>query len=161
MRIESTIEVRCRPEELFTLLTTPERIPEWAGSIQEAGRRAAGELAVGATFWNRVRFLGRTWEHEYRVTTYDPPSHFAFETVAATVPSRQSWRFEATGPCTRLDHVVVGEPGRFFGILTPLLRLLGSRQIRANLVTLKRLAEAGPAGPDRITPDPRRASRGT
>ena len=68
MRIETTIEASCAPEALFSLLTTPERIPEWAGSIAEAGRRTAGELAVGAAFWNRVRFLGKAFEHEYRVT---------------------------------------------------------------------------------------------
>jgi len=117
MRIESTIEASCPPEALFTLLTTPERIPEWARSIVEAGRRTAGELAVASAFWNRVRF-----------------------------PSRQSWRLQTTSSGTHLLHLVEGEPGRFFGIFTPLLKLLGARQVRANLVMLKRLAETDSPG---------------
>jgi hypothetical protein len=101
---------------VFELLSTPERLPEWNGSIERA-RRAPPEQAVGlgsrAIFSGRL--LGQTLESETEVVAYDPPR--AFATRAIRGPRLVTgFRLEPIAQGTRVDLAVSGEvPGGVLG----------------------------------------------
>src|SRR5690348_7497938 len=112
LRLRASVTVRAAPEELFELVCTPERLPEWNVSIERARRIAPDEpVAVGSRAICSGRLLGQELESETEVVSFEPPLLFATRAIRGP---RLSTRFtlERQGEETRVDVDVSGEvPG--------------------------------------------------
>ena len=78
-RIRREIEIGRPPEDVFTVLTDLDRLPDWATIVADTREVSDTPLRVGCTFRQRLRVLGQELETSWRVTEFDAPRLVAYE----------------------------------------------------------------------------------
>jgi carbon monoxide dehydrogenase subunit G len=141
-RAEHTVVVERPPEEVFAFLTDLQTVPEWQSGAVEV--REPGEpLAVGTTYVEVLKFLGKRIEATVEVTEYKPGRSFAIRTLSGPIPFEVRHRLESSdGGATRLHVVLEGEPGGFFKLAEPLVMRTAQHQLANDFAALKRMVEA-------------------
>jgi uncharacterized protein YndB with AHSA1/START domain len=129
VRIELTIDVARRAEEVFEHLIDLDRLPEWQASAVES--RADEPLARGVHIFECRRVLGKDVHNELEVTAFDPPRRLTLDHRLA----------EADGS-TRLEVVAEGRAGRFMKLGEPVLKRQAEQELRGDFTRLKELLEA-------------------
>lgn len=142
-RAELSVVIDRPVEDVFAVMTDPERQPEWSSATQEAKQISPGPTGVGSRARFVAKFLGRRIENESEVTEFEPNRRFTAETKSGPFPFRIAMTFTPVGPGTRVDLSIEAEPGGFFKVAEPLFVTLGKRQFENDLATLKDLMEAG------------------
>jgi carbon monoxide dehydrogenase subunit G len=141
-RTEHTVVAERPPDEVFAFLTDLSRVPEWQSGAVEVWE-SEGEVAVGATYVEVLKFLGRRIEATIQVTEYDPGRRFSIKTLSGPIPFRVQHTLEpAGGDGTKLSVILEGEPGGFFKLAEPLVMRNAQRQVENDFATLKRMVEA-------------------
>jgi uncharacterized protein YndB with AHSA1/START domain len=98
-RAERTITINRPPAEVFTFFTTPANDPTWRKGVKEMA--ADGPIAVGSTVHQVVAGPGgRSIAADIRVTTFDPPRRYAFETIAGPARPTGEYVFTPSGAGT-------------------------------------------------------------
>jgi uncharacterized membrane protein len=77
-RIERHIEIERSPDDVFSLLTDLDRLPDWATVVVETREVSDRPLRNGCTFRQTLRVLGREIETNWRVEELDAPRHVAY-----------------------------------------------------------------------------------
>ena len=117
---------------------------EWTGGITASHPAQPGPLVTGARVERTARFLGRSFTYSYLVTAHDPDRLVELE-VQRPFPMLVRYELaDAEGPelATIAAIRATGNPGRFFGWATPLLRRQVRRSISADLERLRTRLEA-------------------
>jgi uncharacterized protein YndB with AHSA1/START domain len=116
LALRANVAIRAPQSQIFELICTPERLPEWNVSIERARRAVPGEqICLGARAIFSGRLLGQPLETETEVVEFEPP--WLFVTRAIRGP-RLTTRFElqSVGDDTRVAVDVSGEvPGGALG----------------------------------------------
>jgi hypothetical protein len=141
-RAEESIFVERPVEEVFAYLTDLERVPEWQTSVLFLQLQSPGGLRAGAKLVELRKFLGRKVESILEVTGYDPPRRYAVAAQSGPIPFRISNVLTESGAGTRIDAVIEGEPGRFFGLAEWRVVKAVERELGNSLATLKDILEA-------------------
>jgi uncharacterized protein YndB with AHSA1/START domain len=83
--IVESIEIRRRPEDVFSYITDPAHLTEWQEGVASARPEGGGPLGVGSRSiqTRRVGRSERTLTSE--LTEYDPPRRFAFRGIDGPV----------------------------------------------------------------------------
>jgi uncharacterized protein YndB with AHSA1/START domain len=139
--LHASVDIRAPLSQVFDIVCTPERLPEWNVSIEQARRASAGEaVCLGSRAIFRGRLLGQTLESETEVICFEPPRVFA--TRAIRGPRLQTrFTLESGQDCSRVDVEVRGEvPGGRLGEMFAegFLR----RELFASLDRLRELCES-------------------
>src|ERR1700676_2923802 len=103
LSLRASVEIRAPQARIFDLVCTPERLPEWNVSIEQARRGTPGEdvcLGSRAIFSGRV--LGQTLESETEVIDFEPPRAFATRAIRGPRLTTRFW-LEALPHGTRVD----------------------------------------------------------
>jgi len=141
-RTEHTVVVERPPDEVFAFLTDLSKVPEWQSGAVEV-REPSGEIAVGTTYVEVLRFLGRRIEATIQVTEYESPRRFSIKTLSGPIPFQVEHTLEPDGAeGTKLSVTLEGEPGGFFRLAEPLVMRNAQRQVENDFATLKRMVEA-------------------
>lgn len=120
----------------------PRNDAEWTANVKEVRPRQEGRLSVGSRVERVVRFLGREFGYEYEVLAAEG-DRFVMLRVEQPFPMRVRYELEDEGDgATRARIRATGDPGGFFRIAAPLMRLMVRRSIRRDLGALKRNVEA-------------------
>ena len=141
VRLRADILVRAAPEQVFELICSPERLPEWNVSVERARRAVPGQaVCVGSRAVFSGRLLGQPLESETEVVEYAPPSLFATRSIRGP---RLNTRFvlQASPDGTLVQVEVTGEvPGGAIGerLAEGFLR----RELGASLERLRNLGES-------------------
>jgi hypothetical protein len=134
LSLSESIEIQASPEIVFRALSTPERLPEWNVSIEQARRVGSDPVGLGSRAVCGGRLFGQPLESETEVAIFEPPSRFATRAVRGP---RLHTRFslEPVGLGTRLGVHVTGEvPGGLVG------GFIAERMLRSELgASLQRL----------------------
>ena len=142
MRSEESVEIDRPPEEAFSYVANPENLPEWTNLVLEVRKDAEGQPQVGDRFSVVAKFLGRRFETPFEVSVHKPPRQHSDRSTGGPFEQEYIYTFEQAGAGgTRLTQVVETEPGGFFKLVGPLLERAASRQLRADLQSLKDLLE--------------------
>jgi hypothetical protein len=125
---------------VFSLISTPERLPEWNTSVASARRVEPGApVAQGSRAIMSGRLFGQTLESETEVVEFEPPSGFATHAVRGP-PLHTQFRLESTADGTRLSIEVSGDvPGGRLGAM--LAEGFLRSELRTSLHRLQELAE--------------------
>ncbi len=109
MRLRAECEIKAPREIVFEVVSNPERLPEWNGSVLRARRAGAGPVDVGARAVVIGQVLGQQVESETEVVELQRPSTFA---TRATRGPRLStiFRLEPVVNGTRMTVEVSGDP---------------------------------------------------
>ena len=142
MRVELNVEIDRPVEEVFSYAADPEHYPEWTSIVLEVRKEKPGPLTEGERFTTVSKFLGRTFETPFEITSHEPPRLHSHKSTGGPLPQEWTFTFEGTAQGTRITEVVEGEPGGFFGLAAPLLERAGRRQFGTDWETLKDLLEA-------------------
>jgi carbon monoxide dehydrogenase subunit G len=151
-RTEHTVVVERPPDEVFAFLTDLASVPEWqSGAVEVRQLEPEAAVAVGTTYVEVLKFLGRQFEATIEVTEYEPGRRFSIKTLSGPIPFQVQHTLEpSNGGGTKLRVTLEGEPGRLFKIAEPLVMRNAQRQVANDFATLKRLVEARtPAGSSR------------
>src|SRR5918911_4035158 len=108
LNLRANILIRAPAERLFELICTPERLPEWNVSVENARRAAPDEpVALGSRAVFSGTLLGKSLESETEVIDFDPPRLFATRAIRGP---RLTTRFELE-PHAEATRVVVDVTG--------------------------------------------------
>jgi uncharacterized protein YndB with AHSA1/START domain len=141
-RAELSVVIERPVEDVFAVLTDPEKQPEWSSATHEARKTSPGPIGLGSRARFVAKFLGRRIENESEVTEFEPNRRFTAETKSGPFPFKIAMTFAPVDAGTRVDLTIEAEPGGFFRIAEPLFVSLGKRQFESDLATLKDLMEA-------------------
>ena len=126
--ISETVEIRRRPEEVFTYLDDLTRHSEWQDQLESVTVETEGSTRVGTRARETRRVGGRTMTQTYEVTEHDPPRSFAFRGVDGPVRPVGRGFIEPAGDGSRSRLTLdLDFEGHGMG---KLLRLLALRQAR-------------------------------
>ncbi|GAB4098381.1 SRPBCC family protein [Sinomonas halotolerans] len=148
VRVSTTI---ARPRAAVAAYAAdPDNAPEWYANIDSAQWRTPKPLAVGSEIDFRARFLGRGLAYTYRVEEYVPGERLVMATAQGPFPMRTTYIWAdagaAGGPATRMALRNDGSPRGFAAIIAPLMEALMRRANTKDLVRIKEILEASPAG---------------
>lgn len=144
-RIERTIQINRKPEDVFALLTDLDRLPDWATVVVETHDVPHRPIRNGTTFRQTLRVAGRNLEAEWHVAELEPPRHVAYKATApgggqlamkqTIVPSGDGSQVEL-----ELDYDL---PGGFLGEMVNqvFLERRNEREAEHSLHNLKELLE--------------------
>jgi carbon monoxide dehydrogenase subunit G len=141
-RAEHTVVVERPPDEVFRFLTDLANVPEWQSGAVEV--RAPESLAVGTTYVEVLKFLGKRIEATLEVTELEPGRRFSLKAVSGPMPFRVRHMLEPTGNggSTRVHVELEGDPGRLFRLAEPLVMRNAQRHLEGDFATLKKMVEA-------------------
>jgi uncharacterized membrane protein len=140
LTLRASVAIRAPQNQLFELICSPERLPEWNVSVEKARRAIPGEaICLGARAIFSGRLLGQSLESETEVVEFQPPRLFATRAVRGP---RLTTRFEleSLGDDTRVSVGVSGEvPGGALG--AKLAEGFLRRELTASLERLRLIGE--------------------
>jgi uncharacterized protein YndB with AHSA1/START domain len=139
--LRAFVDIRAAADRVFDLLCTPERLPEWNVSIEQARRTAPSEpVCLGSRAVFSGRLLGQTLESETEVVAFEPPLVFATRAIRGP---RLTTRFQLNvlPSGTRVDVHVSGEvPGGALGAM--LAEGFLRKELTASLDRLRLICES-------------------
>ena len=141
VRVEGSIRIRRPVEHVFSFTVNPENVPLWSAVPLEARKTSEGPVGVGATASFVNTFLGQRIRADFEVTEFEPNLRFCSRTTSAPFPVHNTMTFERIGAGTRMTQRIEAEPGGFFRVAEPILRLVGERELKKSLINLKGLLE--------------------
>jgi uncharacterized protein YndB with AHSA1/START domain len=142
-RTEHTVVVERPPEDVFAVLTDLSNLPAWqSGAVRVRGLE--GDLGVGSTYVQELKFLGKRFEATIEVTEFEPGRRFSLRTRTGPIPFRVRHTLEPAdaGGATRLHVELEGDPGGVFKLAEQLVMRNARREVQADFAALKKLVEA-------------------
>ena len=146
MSIQMEAVVIDRPiEEVFAFFSNFENSPLWGRTIRTV-KDSDGPIAVGTTFNEEAKIMGRTMRHESEVTEFDPPTKFFYSNRFENgISERAQFTFESVEGGTRMNPAAEVEMKGVPQVLAPFFVWQMKRQVRSLLKNLKDVLES----PDR------------
>lgn len=140
---ESIVIDRSR-EDVRAFLKQPELEPMWQSNLVEFAQLDEGEPGKGTQHRGVVRVAGRRVEWTSEITEWDPVAFYEFRSLESPFDWRIRYEFEEEGDGTRLlFDQEIAEVGGFFGKLADaLVTRMYTRDVKANLETLRDLLES-------------------
>jgi hypothetical protein len=151
MKIEESVIIHRRPEDVFAFLEVRSNDAAWMASVVESEwlDRPAADLAEPIGVGRRGRMLmklpGRQAEFIDEVTEYEPGRRIAHRTVNGPIPLNTACICEPAGHGCRATVVGATErlPGGLLGrIAASLVTIIIRRGFKADLARLKRILES-------------------
>lgn len=142
MQMQSSLQIARPAAEVFAVVSDFSRNPEWQSGMRSATWTSEPPVAVGSTYEQVARFLGRDVSTNFEVVAFEPGRSISIESRESDFPIQVTRSVEPVDEhrCV-VTADVSGEPGRFFGLLGPLLSRMAERSIRADYQRLKELLE--------------------
>ena len=145
-RIESTVTIARRPEEVFDyFLTLDENVPKTNPHVEWMVKSPDGPTQVGTTLRSRGKSLGRVRETTMRFTAIVPNEKIQFEAEVGPMRPRSEFNFDQTDGGPRVTFRGDPNPVGAFKVLSPLFVRVGQQVWRERLARAKATLETSPA----------------
>ncbi len=146
----SSIEIDRPADEVFAFLADMANNPRWQKGQRRCDWTSPPPLAVGSTYDQQARFLGRTIASSFEVTELEPGRRLRIETVGGTMPIDVTRTVEPlSDERSRVTARVRGSAPVPLRLLGPMLDRLVQRSVDADYRRLKALLERDHPG---VTP---------
>jgi uncharacterized membrane protein len=144
IHVEARVDVDRPADEIFAYLEDAENNTEWLKGMRSARWTSPRPVAVGSTYEQRSRFLGRDIKTSFEVTRHQPGRLITIESrEGSSFPITVTRQVEPDGQGrSRVTEIVDGDASGFYSVATPLLRRMVKRNIQRDYGNLKRLLEA-------------------
>lgn len=142
MKLSAAATIDRPADEVFAFLADAANNPRWQRGMRTCAWTSPPPIAVGSTYRQEARFLGRPVITEFAVVDYEPGRSITLLSTSGPFPLRvrRSVR-PITATTTRVEAAISGEPGRFFRLATPLVRRLAQRSVTADYRRLQALLD--------------------
>jgi len=134
--VRPEVLVRRPRAEVAAFMFDPANDLKWTGGITSSRPARPGPLVAGSTVERTARFLGRTFTYGYVVTRHDPDRLLELR-VERPFPMLVRYELDDTAGGTLVSIRATGDPSRFFGWATPLMKRQVRRSIAADLDRLR------------------------
>ena len=144
MSIEAagSIQIDRPVQEVFELLTSLERLPEWLVGVCDAFPVEGPPDQVGSIVGHKNAMLGRTFESRYEVTVWEPGKRIASRAVKGPFSGTSEEGFKEVAGGTLFSAKVSGNLKGPFRALDRAGRRVAQSQLDKSLENAKALAES-------------------
>ncbi len=139
--MEHSVTIERPVEKVWAYITDPRNDTEWQSMIVEAEQLSEGPMGVGTVERSTAKVLGRRFDTTFEVTEYEPNRRSRIKSTSGPFTFTGTYEVERADGGTRFTWAMEGDPGGFFKVAEPLVLRVISRQVQADLVTLKDLLE--------------------
>ncbi|GAA2649745.1 SRPBCC family protein [Streptomyces vastus] len=142
--IKESVDISCRPEEVFSYVTDPSHLPEWQESAVSVRPVGDAPLAVGSRVVVTRRIGRRDIPMTSEVTELDPPRSWRVDGIDGPIRGHVKGTIEplGDGERSRLTMSLDFETHGIGKVLVPLVvRPHVRKEMPRNEQTLKRLLE--------------------
>jgi uncharacterized membrane protein len=140
--VTSSVDIARPAAEVFDYVSDFENNPRWQGGMKSAQYTSEGPLAVGSTYDQIAKMMGKTIVTSFVVTALEPGLSVTIESTSGSFPIQVTRSVEATGEGTcRARALVEGQPGGFFKLMGPLMHKMVESSVRKDWANLKQLME--------------------
>ena len=124
----------------------PSNVPHWYSNISSVRwETLEGDVRVGARAAFVARFLGRTLDYTYEITSYEPGAVLVMRTAQGPFPMETTYGWEDTALRRDADELRNrGEPAGFSRLLAPIVAHAIRRANGNDLDGLHRILESAP-----------------
>jgi uncharacterized protein YndB with AHSA1/START domain len=141
IKVDESVVIDRPAEDVFAYVSDGTNAPRWQRGLREVRRTTEGPIGVGTRHTVERDFMGRRLTLTNEFTRYERSTLVAFEWTG-TVPGQASYIVEPVGMArTRLTSRVEMRPSGLLRLAEPLIVAGLTRDVKGNLVTLKRLLE--------------------
>ena len=142
MTAERTI---ARPaSEVFEFFADAANNPRWQSGMVSCEWTSKPPIAIGSTYEQVARFMGRDVRSSFVVTDFEPGHMVRIETVESTFPIQVERRVETVDDSTcRVSAVITGGPDKgLMKLLSPLMAGRAQKSVDADYDRLVQLLES-------------------
>ncbi len=139
--IEANITIQRPPGEVFDFIANFENNPLWQSGMVSATFTSPGPLAVGSTYDQVARFMGRQVVSSFQVTALEPGRKVKASSTGGSFPITFTRIVEPAGAGCRVTAIVEGDASGFFRLFQPLLDGMVRRSVEGDYRRLKQLLE--------------------
>lgn len=137
-----SVQIDAAPARVFAALSDVATHTDWARGPEEIRNLSESPARMGTTFQQVGKLMGRTLVAECRVNRYEENRAFGFA-GDKPFPFQVLFALEPGAAGTQVTMTGSIEPGGFFKIARPILNGSLESQMKADLLTLKAVLEAG------------------
>lgn len=144
MRMTASREVTRPADEVFDFFSDASNNPKWQAGMVSCVWTTEPPIAVGSTYEQKARFMGRDVISTFVVKGLDPGRRIEIETVESTFPIRVIRTVESIDERScRVTAEITGGPDRgVLKLLAPLMRGRAKRSVDADYDRLVHLLES-------------------
>jgi uncharacterized membrane protein len=140
-KIETSIVINRPVEEVFPVVSNLENNPKWDPDFVEVEKISQGPIGVGTTWRYVQKAVGQRIEAEAEVAEYELNRKCTHK-GKSPFPAELQMTFASVGDGTQLNLRFEAEPGGFFRLAGPILKIMLKRAIVSDFANLKNLMEA-------------------
>ena len=144
-RLTEAVRIDRPAAEAWAILVDFPNVPAWESGVLEVRQTSPGAAGLGTTPVARRVYVGRETVVHCRIVDWQDGRSVTMEIAGG--PTRRTFASYSVEPvddhACQVTYSVEGEMPPILVWLTPLIPAMGRKLVRANLVSLKRLVEAG------------------
>ena len=140
LRLTQTID--CPVREVFDVVVHGGDFAAWNPTVSASRQLSPGDIGEGTTFEWRLRGFGAVRQE---LTEFDPNRRVRIVPHIRSMEGGHRFTLTDLGGRTRVEHELEMAPKGAFKLLTPMMTLIGRRNLRATAAALKECIE-GAAG---------------
>ena len=125
-------------EEVFATVVDVSRFPEWNPTTRAARRLDQGELGEGSRFELEIAGFGKTFQE---LREFQPNRQVKLVPEMKQITGGHRFKFSREGSGTRIDHELEMFPRGLFVLMSPLMGMMGRKNLRATADALQRYVE--------------------
>jgi len=110
MDFKHTIPVARPADEVFAFVSDSSNNPQWQNGMQSCTWTSDGPIAVGSTYDQKARFMGRDIVSRFVVTDLQPGRSISIETTESTFPIQVTRSVEPDGDGCSVTAHIRGQP---------------------------------------------------
>lgn len=141
VEVAPQVLIRCDRPIVAAYMFNPLNDAEWTRNVMHVRVLTEAPVGRGTRVERVVRFLGRLFGYMYEVVDLQPERSMEM-TVDQPFPMRIRYELEDAPDGTLARIRAAGDPGTFFRVAAPLLRIAVRRGIRQDLAALKSRLES-------------------
>ncbi len=143
MRMSATRAINRPAEEVFEFFADASNNPRWQDGMVSCEWTSDGPIAVGSTYEQKARFMGRDIVSTFVVERLEPGKLIEIETVESTFPIRVIRTVEPIDDDScRVSADISGGPGGLMKLLAPLMQGRAQKSVDADYDRLVQLLGA-------------------
>ena len=137
-----TVDIERPIAEVFAFVANFENNPRWQAGMRACRWTADEPMAVGATYVQEAKFMGRRIDTHFRVSEFEPSTSISIESTESTFPIQVTRSVEALDDGrSRVTAHIRGQPTGLLKLFSGMVK----KRVAKDYLELKALLEADPA----------------
>ena len=146
MKVNESVEINAKPEAVFPHFSDPEKSRQWDSSLVSLEVLTEGEFGLGTRVREVRKTPGGNMEAVEEVTTFEPGHKMGWTTIEGKFKSTGEISVVPSGEGSVVNFTMSGKGNLIMTLMSPMISIAASKEIRNNLQTLKGIVESEQAG---------------